>query len=52
MWSLILKSNTNELIHKTETDLWILKTNLCYQSGNVGGKDKSGDWDEPTHYYI
>ena len=28
MWNLILKNDTNELIHKIETDLQIPKTNL------------------------
>ena len=29
------KNNTNELIHKTETDIQISKTNLGYQRGNM-----------------
>ena len=31
------KSDTNECIYKTETDLQILKKNYGFQSGNVGG---------------
>ena len=42
MWNLI--KNTNELIHKTETDSQILKSNLWYKRGNVRGSDKLGDW--------
>ena len=28
MWNLVFKSDTNKLIYKTETDLWMLKTNM------------------------
>ena len=38
MWNLILKSDTNELIYKTETDLHILKTNLWLPKGKPGGE--------------
>ena len=35
MWNLIFKNDTNELIHKTGTDLEILKLN---QRGNMEGE--------------
>ena len=43
------KKDTNELIYKTETDLQISKQTYSYQRGNLGGRDKSGAWDEHTH---
>ena len=51
MWNLI-KNDTNEFIYKTETDLRISKTNYGYQRGNMGGRDKSGAWDEHIHTAI
>ena len=46
-----LKCDMNELIHKTETDLQILKTNFWLSKGKhaCGGRDKSGAWDEYSH---
>ena len=44
-----LKSDTNGLIYKTETDLQISKTNLLLPKGKRRGRDKSGAWDEHTH---
>ena len=35
MWNLI-KNDTEELIHKIETDTQILKSNLCLQKGKRG----------------
>ena len=37
MWNLILKSDTNELIYKPETDLQMLKTNFWLPKGKRGG---------------
>ena len=40
------KSDTNECIYKTETDLQILKTNLWFPKWKCGwGRDKLGLWD-------
>ena len=39
MWN--LKSNTNELVYKTEIDSQTLKTNLWLPKGK-GGEDKLG----------
>ena len=49
-----LKYDTNELIHKTETDLQILKTNFWLSKAKhaCGGRDKSGAWDEYSHTAI
>ena len=33
----ILKNDTNQLIYKTETDEWTLKTNLWLPRGKEGG---------------
>ena len=41
----ILKSDTNELIYKTETDSQTSKTNLWLPKGKGGGRDKLGVWD-------
>ena len=52
-WNLIFKNHTNELIHKTETDLQISKTNLWFPKGKGGrGEDKSGGWDGRKHAAI
>ena len=37
MWNLILKNDTNEFIHKTETDLQTWKTNLWLPQGKGRG---------------
>ena len=39
------KSDTNELIYKTVSNLQISKGNYGYQRGNTGERDKSGAWD-------
>ena len=45
-----LKNDTNELIHKTETDIQISKNKLRLPKGKyVGGRGKSGAWDEHIH---
>ena len=44
-WNLILKSDTNDLIYKIETDSHISKTNLWLSKGKSGGVDKLGGWD-------
>ena len=44
---LFLKSDTNELIYKTEIDLQTQKTNLCLPKGKNGqGRDKLVVWDK------
>ena len=43
MWNLKLKNNTNELIHKTETDR--LKNKLCLP----GERNRLGLWDRHVH---
>ena len=44
MWN--LKSGTNELTYKTETDSQTQKTNLTVTKEERGwGRDKSGVWD-------
>ena len=48
MWN--LKYDTNELIHKTETDSQTLETNLWLPKGQGVRRDKLGIWD--THYHI
>ena len=40
MWT--LKTDTNELVYKTETDSQTLKTNLWLPKGKGGGKDELG----------
>ena len=40
----IKKSDTNELIYKTETDSQTLKTNLWLPKGKGGGGDKFRIW--------
>ena len=49
-----LKYDMNELIHKTETDLQILKTNFWLSKGKhaCGRRDKLGAWDEYSHITI
>ena len=49
-----LKYDMNELIHKTETDLQISKTNFWLSKGKhaCGRRDKSGAWDEYSHTTI
>ena len=39
------KNDTNELIYKTETDLWISKTNLWLLKGKEVQMDKLRGWD-------
>ena len=41
MWNLI-KNDTNELIYKAETDLQILKANLCLSKGKRCGEQELG----------
>ena len=44
MWN--LKNDTNEFIHKTETDSLTQETNLWLPKGKEGcGRDKLGGWD-------
>ena len=52
MESGFLKTDTNELIYKTETDLKISETKVGLLTGRQG-KDKSGAWDghTPTALY-
>ena len=45
MWNLKKKSDTNELIYKTETDSETLKTNSWLPKGKGWGRDKLGVWD-------
>ena len=44
MWNLI-KNDTKELIHKTETDSKISRTNLGLPKWKRLGRDKLGGWD-------
>ena len=38
MWN--IKNDKNELIYRTETDSWTLKTNLWLPKGKGSGRDK------------
>ena len=49
MWNL---KNTDELIYKTETDLWAQKRNLWLPKQKVGGKDKLGIQDQQIQTII
>ena len=40
-----LENNTNESMHKTETDSQTQKTNLWLPKGKGEGKNKLGVWD-------
>ena len=42
MWN--LKSDTNELIYKTESDSQTQRTNLWLPQRRVGGRDRLGFW--------
>ena len=46
MWN--LKSSTNELIYKTETDSQTQKINLWLPKRKDGERDKLGVWDQQT----
>ena len=41
-WNLILKSDTNELIYKTQADATYLQDKRMAPKGEVGGRDKLG----------
>ena len=45
MWNLILKSDTNELMYKTETDLDMKSKVMVTRGETRWGRDKSGPWD-------
>ena len=49
----ILKSDTNELIYKTETDSQTLRPNLWFpKEKNVGGRNGLGAWDWHMHTIV
>ena len=52
MESSFLKMIQMNLFIKQKKTYRYQKQTYGYQRGNVGGRDKSGAWDEHTHYYI
>ena len=45
----LIKNDTKEFIHKTETDSKISNQSYGYQRGNVEGRDGLGGWDWHIH---
>lgn len=49
VWNRFLKIDTNELIYKTETNLWISETNVFLLKGRHGKAGKNRELGMNTH---